>query len=172
MANPLAMEGEALRRRSCSGPPRRISPADMARSPPARLPLQSAKGSQSSPFHSPSRPGSSIPATACSLITYLRARLRRASWDSEHSPWSGARMRSWARPRRRPGRSSRSRGNRRCCCGRWSDSRCSRRRRRRSSCRRCCGGRRRRGSLSAREYPNVINIFFVLVSVRIEVERG
>ena len=43
-------------------------------------------------------------------------------------------------------------------------------RRRWTSCRSRC--RRRRGLLSAWKYPNIINIFFVLATAWIEVERG
>jgi len=93
-------------------------------------------------------------------------------------------MRSWAWPRCRSRRSSRCRGNcRRCGWGPrrsrgWSDGRCR--------CRCNCGCSRRRwswgwcsrrcrcrcGSLSARKYPDIVYIFFVLVSLRVEVKRG
>ena len=55
------------------------------------------------------------------------------------------------------------------------DSGIARRRRRRGG--RCgrrtrCRSWRRRGFLSAWEYPRIINVFFVLIEARVEVERG
>src|SRR6266436_4116388 len=45
-----------------------VSPANMEKLQPARLPLQLPRARRSSPLHSPSQPGPPIPATAYSGI--------------------------------------------------------------------------------------------------------
>jgi hypothetical protein len=85
-----------------------------------------------------------------------------ASWDPEYLPRRRTRMRRWAWPRCRSGRSS----SRRSC--RWGNCRC----RCAGRCWRGCRSWCRCGYLSTREYPNVVNVLFMLVPVRVEVEGG
>ena len=88
----------------------------------------------------------------------LRSRRWRGSWSSCRSRCrcrSRASAGSWCRRNRHRRRTRRSG----CSCSR------------RSWCRRGGSGRRR-CSTATREYSDIINIFFVLVAVRVEVERG
>jgi len=83
-------------------------------------------------------------------------------------PWNRSRARPWDWSNPWCGSSSWCRGGSWC----WRCSSCGGRgwRGSRSRCSSC--GRRRCGSLSSGKYANVINIFLVLIPVRVEVKRG
>jgi len=93
-----------------------------------------------------------------------RFRESRSRQGSRPPSWRGNRPRSRSRPWCRCWGRTRGRSNSRCrswrrsscrgsCrCGRWRDRRC------------------RLGSLSARKHPDLVYIFFVLVSLRVEVK--
>jgi hypothetical protein len=127
--------------------------------------------------------------TAASTVRparHIAARRPRSLITRKSRPRPRSRTPSWRRKTPRRGCwpwsscgcccSRRSSSSSRCCswrsCRRWCYCR------RGCTCRCWCGTRCstwrwcRCGCLSTRKYPNIINIFFVLVSLRVEVKRG